>query len=70
MRIVIHSNKLSRREQQVADKIMLGLPNKAIADQLFITERTVKFHCANIYRKLHISNRTSLISVLLQEMAR
>lgn len=54
--------QLSRRELQVAYKIMEGLPNKRIATQLFISERTVKFHCANIYRKLDIHNRTSLMA--------
>lgn len=52
---------LSKRELQVAHKIMEGLPNKLIARHLFISERTVKFHCANIYRKLEIPNRAGLM---------
>ena len=59
--------QLSRRELQVAYKIMEGLPNKRIASQLFISERTVKFHCANIYRKLDIRNRTSLMASYYRE---
>lgn len=54
--------QLSKRELQVAHKIMEGLPNKTIANQLFISERTVKFHCANIYRKLEIRNRAALMA--------
>lgn len=53
---------LSKRELQVAYKIMEGMPNKRIASQLFISERTVKFHCANIYRKLEIPNRAALMA--------
>lgn len=53
---------LSKREKQVALKILEGLPNKLIACDLFISERTVKFHCANIYRKLSIRNRHALIA--------
>ncbi len=53
---------LSKRELQVAQKILEGLPNKTIAAQLFISERTVKFHCANIYRKLEIRNRAALMA--------
>lgn len=68
MRINIQIDKLSRREKQIAAKIMQGLPNKTIADQLFISERTVKFHCANIYKKLEIRNRSSLISFMFQEI--
>ncbi|GLR72582.1 helix-turn-helix domain-containing protein [Agaribacter marinus] len=55
-------DNLSKREKQIAMKIMEGLPNKLIACQLFISERTVKFHCANIYRKLQIRNRHALIA--------
>ena len=57
-----HLEQLSKRELQVAHKIIEGLPNKTIASQLFISERTVKFHCANIYRKLEISNRAALMA--------
>jgi DNA-binding NarL/FixJ family response regulator len=53
---------LSKREQQVAKQIALGKTNRDIGDSLFISERTVKFHCANIYKKLKIANRTTLIS--------
>lgn len=60
-------DQLSRRELQVAYKIMEGLPNKRIATQLFISERTVKFHCANIYRKLDIRNRTSLMATYYRQ---
>ena len=59
---------LSKREKQIAMKIMEGLPNKIIAADLFISERTVKFHCANIYRKLNISNRTTLIAAYDKEL--
>jgi DNA-binding CsgD family transcriptional regulator len=55
-------NLLSKREQQIAMKIIEGLPNKLIANELFISERTVKFHCANIYRKLNLLNRHMLIA--------
>ncbi|WP_026376459.1 LuxR family transcriptional regulator [Aestuariibacter salexigens] len=64
----ITPQSLSRREWQVVQKIMQGLPNKLIADQLFITERTVKFHCANIYRKLNIPNRSCLITRMFKAM--
>ncbi|MFC3121157.1 helix-turn-helix domain-containing protein [Agaribacter flavus] len=55
-------DNLSKREKEIAMKIMEGLPNKLIANDLFISERTVKFHCANIYRKLQIRNRHALVA--------
>lgn len=58
---------LSKREKEIALKIILGLSNKAIAAELYISERTVKFHCANIYRKLNIHNRSSLIANYYKE---
>lgn len=59
---VIPIHCLSKRELQVAHKIMEGRSNKVIASELFISERTVKFHCANIYKKLNISSRSALIA--------
>lgn len=61
-------NLLSKRELQVAQKIIEGLPNKSIANQLFISERTVKFHCANIYRKLEIRNRAALMASFFRQL--
>ncbi|MEM7418528.1 MAG: helix-turn-helix transcriptional regulator [Pseudomonadota bacterium] len=60
--LVMPIDCLSKRELQVAHKIMEGHSNKAIALELFISERTVKFHCANIYKKLNITSRTALIA--------
>ncbi|BDX05383.1 response regulator transcription factor [Planctobacterium marinum] len=51
---------LSKREHQVMEYVVMGLSNKLIARELFLTERTIKFHCSNIYRKLCIKNRASL----------
>ena len=62
--------QLSTRERQVTEKIVQGLPNKRIANELFICERTVKFHCNNIYRKLNIQNRNKLIAQYFQHQYR
>lgn len=59
-------SQLSKREHQVMEYVVMGLSNKLIARKLFLTERTIKFHCSNIYRKLHIKNRASL-AVLVQQ---
>ena len=49
---------LTEREFEIMKAVALGLANKAIGKELWITEQTVKFHLTNIYRKLGISNRT------------
>lgn len=53
---------LSKREKQIASHLVCGLSNKQIAGNLFISERTVKFHCSNIYRKLRINSKLELLS--------
>lgn len=57
---------LSKRELEVFAKLKTGLPNKLIARYLNISERTIKFHCSNIYRKLHVENRHKLIYLFSQ----
>jgi DNA-binding NarL/FixJ family response regulator len=49
---------LSERELEIMRAVTGGLSNKAIAQKLWVTEQTVKFHLTNIYRKLGVSNRT------------
>lgn len=57
----INEPNITVREQEVIDKILVGLSNKAIADALYISERTVKFHCSNIYKKFDTCNRAAFI---------
>jgi DNA-binding NarL/FixJ family response regulator len=49
---------LSPRETSVLRAIAVGSPSKAIASDLGISERTVKFHLASLYRKLGVQTRT------------
>jgi two-component system, NarL family, response regulator LiaR len=50
--------ELSEREMEVLRHIASGLSNQAIAEQLVISEKTVKSHVSNIFSKLHLSDRT------------
>jgi DNA-binding CsgD family transcriptional regulator len=59
------SYHLSKREIDVADLLFSGLKNAQIADKLFISEITVKKHLQNIYHKVGVNNRTSLINKML-----
>lgn len=48
---------LSRREVEVLERIAMGRRNKAIADDLFLSERTVKNHVSSILHKLKLNDR-------------
>jgi DNA-binding NarL/FixJ family response regulator len=51
-------NELTQREYEVIALIADGLNNKDIAERLFISEKTVKNHVSNIFRKINVSDRT------------
>ncbi|EGW38478.1 response regulator transcription factor [Desulfosporosinus sp. OT] len=53
-----HVEPLTLREQEVLSALGAGLSNKDIADQLYITEYTVKKHVSRILSKLGFSGRT------------
>jgi DNA-binding NarL/FixJ family response regulator len=55
----VASDQLSNREQQVLRLASKGLANKQIGRTLGITERTVKVHLGNIFRRIGVSDRTS-----------
>jgi two-component system, NarL family, response regulator LiaR len=58
--------QLTEREREVLVLIAKGLRNKEIADTLFISERTVKFHANALYQKLNVTSRTEAVSFALQ----
>jgi DNA-binding NarL/FixJ family response regulator len=52
---------LTPREIQVLELLAEGLPNKAIAERLRISDQTVKFHVSSISGKLGAANRTDAV---------
>lgn len=52
---------LTDRENEVLDKVSTGLTNKEIANQLYVSEHTIKKHITNILAKLDMRNRRDLI---------
>lgn len=52
---------LSERQKQILNKLCEGKSNKAIANELFITVATVKFHIHKIYEALHVSSKAEAI---------
>ena len=57
------SVELSRREKEVLELLRLGKTNKELANELFISENTVKVHLRNIMEKLNASNRLHAINI-------
>lgn len=57
---VWESEKLTRREREVAGLIAKNLSNREIAQELCISEATVKKHVSNIFEKLEIDSRENL----------
>ena len=55
------SEPLTAREIQVLELLAEGLPNKAIAERLGISDQTVKFHVASLSGKLGAANRTDAV---------
>lgn len=60
---------LSDREREVLDLLVTGKPNKAIAAQLGISERTVERHRSNMMHKLRINNVPELVRLRLLSSA-
>lgn len=58
---------LTAREQEVLQLLARGLRNKEIAARLYVSERTVTFHLANIYQKLNVSGRTQALSKAIEQ---
>ena len=61
LRDILIQKGLSSREAEVAELVTKGLSNKEVANQLFVTEKTVKFHLTNIYKKMNVKSRAQLI---------
>lgn len=57
--------QLTGREIEIVTCVVEGLKNAEIADRLFISELTVKKHIQNIFEKMEVNNRTSLIRKVL-----
>jgi DNA-binding CsgD family transcriptional regulator len=54
---------LRDREREVLELMIAGLRNREIAERLFISVRTVKFHVSNVLRKLDVDSRTAAIAL-------
>jgi DNA-binding CsgD family transcriptional regulator len=58
------STRLSEREREVAELLLLGMPYRDIGGQLFISAKTVEHHVARIRRRLGADSRSEMLSML------
>jgi DNA-binding NarL/FixJ family response regulator len=58
---------LSTREIEVLKLVARGANNREIADQLYITQATVKSHLIRIYGKLNVSDRTAAVTKAMEQ---
>lgn len=61
------TDPLTPREVEVLQVIARGLSNQEIADELFVSEATVRTHVSNILSKLHLASRTQAALYALRE---
>jgi DNA-binding NarL/FixJ family response regulator len=62
--------KLTRREEEVLDGILRSLANKEIANELNLSERTVKFHVSSLLAKYKVRSRMELMREASQNSMR
>lgn len=60
IKYLLREQELTDRELEIALAIWKNMPNKEIAELLFISESTVKKHSTSLYKKLGVSNREQL----------
>lgn len=58
---VLIQRGLSNREAEVADMVSRGYSNREIGALMMITDKGVKFHLTNIYKKMNVKSRAQLI---------
>jgi DNA-binding NarL/FixJ family response regulator len=55
---------ITAREQEIIDRIMKGKTNEEIADELFLSLKTVKNYVSVVYKKAGVKNRVQLTNLL------
>lgn len=64
---IASEHNLTPREAEVMAYVFKGFNNAEIADELYISQNTVKHHIYNLFKKLEVSNRIELICLLQQK---
>ena len=65
--VIANIEPLTERERQVLELVSKGLSNQLIADQLILSENTIKKYLHNIMEKLHLNNRVEAAMYAVRE---
>jgi NarL family two-component system response regulator LiaR len=63
----IHGEQLTEREIDVLKCMVDGLNNSEIAEKLFVSLGTVKFHISNIFHKLGVNSRVEAVKLAIEQ---
>jgi DNA-binding NarL/FixJ family response regulator len=62
----MRQESLTRREREIVDLVVLGLTNRQIAEELFLSEKTVENHIGRILVKTDLPSRTRLAAYAIE----
>lgn len=60
------NKRLTEREKEVLYCLLEGISNKEIAERLFISDKTVKIHVSNIFKKFNVKSRSQAVIYTIQ----
>jgi DNA-binding NarL/FixJ family response regulator len=60
-------SRLTARELEILERVSEGLTNREVAAALWLSDQTVKFHLANVYRKLGVGGRREAVDLARNE---
>jgi LuxR family transcriptional regulator, positive regulator of biofilm formation len=76
LKVLLHSNnftpvremngRFSKKESRIIELVAEGYKNKEIASMLFLSEQTIKSHLGRIFKKMNITNRSQLVSLVIK----
>nr|WP_276536261.1 LuxR C-terminal-related transcriptional regulator [Adlercreutzia muris] len=59
---------MTKREREILPLLAQGRNRKVIAEQLVLSENTVKTHISNLYAKVHVHSQQELIELVRRRM--
>lgn len=63
----IMMGKLTEREREIAELLLKGRTYKMIANELYLSENTIKTHIKNIYSKFNVKRKSELVVLLMEK---